>query len=109
MTPSEQKGLESGERQVPPRRQGPAPPRSPPAHDPPPGPPPDPGKEPDSPAPPEHDPPVYPEHDARSASGSSGNQAERIQRQLDEALADSFPASDPVSIVTSQAEEDWAS
>ncbi len=33
---------------------------------------------------------------------------ERIQRQLDEALADSFPASDPVSIVTSQGEEDWA-
>ena len=32
---------------------------------------------------------------------------ERIQRQLDEALADSFPASDPVSIVTSQGEEDW--
>ncbi len=26
---------------------------------------------------------------------------------LDEALADSFPASDPVSIVTSQDEEDW--
>jgi hypothetical protein len=32
---------------------------------------------------------------------------ERIQRQLDEALEDSFPASDPVSIVTSQSEEDW--
>jgi 2-methylcitrate dehydratase PrpD len=32
---------------------------------------------------------------------------ERIQRQLDEALANSFPASDPVSIVTSQGEEDW--
>ncbi len=32
---------------------------------------------------------------------------QRIQRQLDEALADSFPASDPVSIVTSQHEEDW--
>jgi hypothetical protein len=31
----------------------------------------------------------------------------RIQRQLDEALADSFPASDPVSIVTSQDEEAW--
>ncbi len=30
----------------------------------------------------------------------------RLQRQLDEALADSFPASDPVSIVTSQREED---
>jgi len=31
---------------------------------------------------------------------------QRIQRQLDEALADSFPASDPVSIVTSN-NEDW--
>lgn len=30
---------------------------------------------------------------------------QEVQRQLDEALADSFPASDPVSIVTSQAEE----
>jgi hypothetical protein len=30
---------------------------------------------------------------------------QKIQRQLDEALADSFPASDPVSIVTSQQEE----
>jgi hypothetical protein len=30
---------------------------------------------------------------------------QEIQRQLDEALADSFPASDPVSIVTSQNEE----
>ena len=33
--------------------------------------------------------------------------AQKIQRQLDEALADSFPASDPVSIVTSHEEEDW--
>ncbi len=33
--------------------------------------------------------------------------AEKIQRQLDEALEASFPASDPVSIVTSHAEEDW--
>jgi hypothetical protein len=32
---------------------------------------------------------------------------QKIQRQLDEALADSFPASDPVSIVTSNDEEDW--
>ena len=31
----------------------------------------------------------------------------RIQRQLDEALAARFPASDPVTIVTSQTEEDW--
>jgi hypothetical protein len=30
-----------------------------------------------------------------------------VQDQLDEALADSFPASDPVSFVTSQTEEDW--
>ena len=34
-------------------------------------------------------------------------QKDKIQRQLDEALADSFPASDPVSIVTSHEEEDW--
>jgi hypothetical protein len=33
--------------------------------------------------------------------------SQKIQRQLDEALADSFPASDPVSIVTSSEEEDW--
>jgi hypothetical protein len=32
---------------------------------------------------------------------------QKIQRQLDEALEDSFPASDPVSIVTSHEEEDW--
>jgi hypothetical protein len=32
---------------------------------------------------------------------------QKIQRQLDEALDDSFPASDPVSIVTSNEEEDW--
>ena len=30
-----------------------------------------------------------------------------IEEQLDEALADLFPASDPVSFVTSQTEEDW--
>jgi hypothetical protein len=30
---------------------------------------------------------------------------EAAERQLDEALAESFPASDPVSIVTSQQEE----
>jgi hypothetical protein len=34
-------------------------------------------------------------------------EALRIQRQLDEALADSFPASDPVAIVTSHHEEAW--
>ena len=32
---------------------------------------------------------------------------QKIQRQLDDALADSFPASDPVSIVTSHEEEYW--
>ena len=32
---------------------------------------------------------------------------QKIQRQLDQALEDSFPASDPVSIVTSHEEEDW--
>jgi len=34
-------------------------------------------------------------------------QRRKVQKQLDEALEDSFPASDPVSIVTSQEEEDW--
>jgi hypothetical protein len=34
-------------------------------------------------------------------------QRDKVQQQLDEALADSFPASDPVSIVTSNEEEDW--
>ena len=33
--------------------------------------------------------------------------AEKIERQLDEALSDTFPASDPVAIVTSHHEEDW--
>jgi hypothetical protein len=32
--------------------------------------------------------------------------AEKIQRQLDEALSDTFPASDPVAIVTSVYEDD---
>ena len=32
---------------------------------------------------------------------------QKVQRQLDEALDASFPASDPVSIVTSHEEEDW--
>lgn len=32
---------------------------------------------------------------------------QKIQRQLDEALAATFPASDPVAIVTSHEEEDW--
>jgi hypothetical protein len=38
---------------------------------------------------------------------SEERKRQKIQRQLDEALADSFPASDPVSIVTSNEEEDW--
>ena len=32
---------------------------------------------------------------------------QKIQRQLDEALEATFPASDPVAIVTSLEEEDW--
>ena len=32
---------------------------------------------------------------------------QKIQRQLDEALEATFPASDPVAIVTSIEEEDW--
>jgi hypothetical protein len=45
-------------------------------------------------------------------SDPSSDEAEKrrqlkIQRQLDEALAATFPASDPVAIVTSDEEEDW--
>ena len=45
----------------------------------------------------------------RPGGGSAAEEAQRekVQKQLDEALADSFPASDPVSIVTSHQEEDW--
>ena len=50
--------------------------------------------------------PPPPETDAKKAE-LTAEQARRIQAQLDEALADSFPASDPVSIVTSHEEEDW--
>lgn len=46
-----------------------------------------------------------PRPDAGKAADEA--QQDKIQRQLDEALADSFPASDPVSIVTSHEEEDW--
>ncbi|HTX24577.1 MAG TPA: hypothetical protein VMD03_07970 [Steroidobacteraceae bacterium] len=44
-------------------------------------------------------------HDAEGEPGSP----EQVQQTLDDALADSFPASDPVSIVTSQHEEAWHS
>ena len=41
------------------------------------------------------------------AQQKEARKRQKIQQQLDEALADSFPASDPVSIVTSNEEEDW--
>jgi hypothetical protein len=40
-------------------------------------------------------------------SPEEARKRQKIQQQLDEALEDSFPASDPVSIVTSNEEEDW--
>jgi hypothetical protein len=36
----------------------------------------------------------------------AAQEADKIQRQLDEALAATFPASDPVALVTSH-HEDW--
>jgi 2-methylcitrate dehydratase PrpD len=45
--------------------------------------------------------------DSPSEEERRKRERQRIQRQLDEALAASFPASDPVSIVTSHQEEDW--
>jgi hypothetical protein len=44
---------------------------------------------------------------ALAAARRHSAEQERIQQELDQALADSFPASDPVSIVTSQREEAW--
>src|SRR5512146_1553568 len=55
-----------------------------------------------------------PDTDRTSPAGANSDTARRaaaarhLEEQLDEALADSFPASDPVSFVTSQTEEDWA-
>jgi hypothetical protein len=46
------------------------------------------------------DPPISETEEARK-------RRQKIERQLDEALAASFPASDPVAIVTSHEEEDW--
>jgi hypothetical protein len=48
-----------------------------------------------------------------SPAGSSTSPPEvgsddQVQQTLDDALANSFPASDPVSIVTSQHEEAWS-
>lgn len=44
----------------------------------------------------------------RPTGGSPASEArhEKVEQQLDEALAATFPASDPVSIVTSHEEED---
>jgi hypothetical protein len=42
-----------------------------------------------------------------SESQEEARKRAKIQQQLDQALEDSFPASDPVSIVTSNEEEDW--
>jgi hypothetical protein len=49
--------------------------------------------------------PEGPQH--RSGVPADETQKDKIQRQLDEALDASFPASDPVAIVTSHEEEDW--
>jgi len=54
-----------------------------------------------------------PDADKAARGRANNDKAEReaaarhLDEQLDEALADSFPASDPVSFVTSQTEEDW--
>ena len=46
-------------------------------------------------------------NDPKSSQARARARREKIQRQLDEALDASFPASDPVAIVTSLGEEDW--
>lgn len=51
--------------------------------------------------------PQAPEGPARARLPADEAQKQKVQDQLDDALAASFPASDPVSIVTSHEEEDW--
>jgi hypothetical protein len=48
-----------------------------------------------------------PSENARAEEARKRQLDQKIQRQLDEALDASFPASDAVSIVTSHEEEDW--
>ncbi len=45
--------------------------------------------------------------DAEQEVAGRPGATDQVQQTLDDALADSFPASDPVSIVTSQHEEAW--
>jgi hypothetical protein len=52
-------------------------------------------------------PDTAPEPKRPGGTATEKAQREKVQKQLDDALADSFPASDPVSIVTSHEEEDW--
>jgi hypothetical protein len=52
-------------------------------------------------------PPPTPQRQSGGKEAADKAQNDKIQRQLDEALEASFPASDPVSIVTSHEEEDW--
>lgn len=51
--------------------------------------------------------PPPPERRSGAGAPTDETQKQKIQKQLDEALDASFPASDPVSIVTSHEEEDW--
>jgi hypothetical protein len=44
---------------------------------------------------------------ARQEGSRRPGSTDQVQQTLDDALADSFPASDPVSIVTSQHGEAW--
>jgi hypothetical protein len=46
-------------------------------------------------------------YERKEVAAAMSESRERIERALDEALEESFPASDPVSIVTSEYEEDW--
>jgi hypothetical protein len=48
-----------------------------------------------------------PRQAGKTEESSGPGSPDRVQQMLDDALADSFPASDPVSIVTSQHEEAW--
>ncbi len=52
-------------------------------------------------------PPNPPPRDPPPVSPGAVGSPDQVEQTLDDALADSCPASDPVSIVTSQHEEAW--
>jgi hypothetical protein len=50
---------------------------------------------------------MQPERGSETARPSDGKRARRRQDQLDEALEETFPSSDPVSVSVPKKEQEW--